>query len=194
MRRPLQLFTCLSISVFLFAACGGSSDNNGKNGNGGKDDNGDKGRSYENMKEMNLSEYGVEAVIHVPKKDPDKNIRPAQAKPSNRGGVTVSAGKRFNMNVMQAPPAQDMKAKKKDIKNMSGALELTFVKEKDSLLLYKKSVPTGDKEMFEFYLIHEAGGKPFVIETGKGEFTKKDIDRMLKSARSIRPKKSDKAA
>jgi hypothetical protein len=191
MQRALSFFSCLSLSILLFTACGGGSSDNGGGKNG--KDGGDK-KSYKNMKKLDLSKKGVPAFIHVPKKNPDKDIRPAQVSPSNRGGVVISAGKVFNMRVMQAPPAQKMKAKKQDIRNMSGALKPKFIKENDSLLLYMKSVPGTDKKMFGFYMVKKVGGKPFIFESGKGEFSRANVDLMIKSANSLRSKNKKKAA
>ncbi|MFB6258287.1 MAG: hypothetical protein ABEH38_06310 [Flavobacteriales bacterium] len=146
------------------------------------------------MKQLDLSKKGIQAKIYVPKKDPKKGIRPAKLKRSKRGGALITAGNPFRMRVMQAPPARKIAKKKKDIKNMSGALKITFLKENDSLLLYKKSLPGGGKKMFSFYLTKKVKGKPFVFEAGNGEFSKKDVEKMIRSANSIQPKKQKKTS
>ena len=190
MQRARSLFSCLTLSILLFTACGGSSDGkDGKDGEDGKDQ-----KSYANMKKLDLSKNGVKAFIHVPKKDPNKDIRPAKVSSDNLPGVLVSAGKVFRMRVNQAPPRK-MKAIKADIKNMSGALKPKFVKEKDSLLIFKKSVPGTEKEMFGFYMVKEVGGKPFIFRSDrKGEFSRANVDLMIKSAKSIQLKRDKKAA
>lgn len=188
MRRSLSFFSLFSLTLLLFTACTGSSDDGDK-----KDEDESGGEAeYENMRELDLSKQGVHATIQVPKKDPDKNIRPAKLEASNMGGAVINAGKVFKMKVMQVPP-RDIEEKKTDIKNMS-QLDIEFVQESDSLLIYKESVPDGEKEMFSFYLVKEAGGKPFIFESVEAEFTRDDVDRMIRSAKSVQPKKADKAA
>ena len=188
MQRTLSFLSCISLSLILLTACGGSSDKNGKDGKDGKGNE----KTYKNMKEMDLSKQGVQATIQVPKKDPDKGIRPAQVSASTRGGAVIQAGKPYQLKVMQVPPRK-MSEKKKDIKNMT-QLELSFVKDTDSLLIYKESVPGGGKEMFSFYMAKEVNGKPFVFESGEGEFSRKDIDMMIRSANSVKVKERKKAS
>lgn len=144
----------------------------------------------EGMKEKDLSEHGFDLSIMVPEKDPNKGIRPAKFELDERGRLQVKAGKGFGMSILEGAPLQDMDAKKEDIKNMNQALETDFVKEEEGLLIYKHAIPGSEKEMFHFFLVHEVDGMDYVIESlAEGEFTEKQVKRMIESAKTLSPKK-----
>ncbi len=77
---------------------------------------------------------------------------------------------------------------------MNQALETDFIEEKEGLLIYKYGVPGSDKEMFHFYMVRESDGKQYVIESLRsGEFSRKQVDRMIRSAKSLTPQKKESA-
>lgn len=146
------------------------------------------------MQKKDLSSSGLQASIMVPKKDPQKGIRPPQFEMDQRGRLVIKAGKVFGFSIFEGAPVMSMKEKKKEIRTMNQALETDFVEEKDGLLIYKYGVPGSDKEMFHFYMVHESKGRKYVIESlSTGNFTRKQVDRMISSARSLTPKKEKSA-
>lgn len=186
--RSLSAFFLL-FSLFFTTGCGSGGDEKG-----GKDENEKEKTASADMKKVDMSQKGLRATIQVPKKDPQKGIRPAEFERDQRGRLTIKAGKNFGISILEGPPIMSMEEKKEDIRTMNQALETDFIEEKEGLLIYKYGVPGSDKEMFHFYMVRESDGKQYVIESlSSGEFSRKQVDRMIRSAKSLTPQKKESA-
>ncbi len=193
MRRALPFFPALAF-FFLFAtACTNSSTDGNGDGKNGKDEG--NGKANKNMVEKDLSDKGLKLIAQVPKKDPQKGRPPVKVGISKKGGVQLKGGDAFGMRIISGAPVMSMKEKKNGIKSMNQALKTEFLKEKEDLLLYKFSVPGSDKEMYHFYMVADVGGQKYVVRSLEdGEYSKGQVELMIRSAKSFKPKKGDKSA
>lgn len=191
MRQAFTYIPALAFFLFLTMACSNSSSDGDPNN--GKD--GGKGESNKNMVKKDLSGKGLKLMAQVPKKDPQKGRPPVKVSMSKKGGLDLKAGDAYGMHIMAGAPVMSMKEKKKGIKSMNQALKTDFLKDEKDLLIYKFSVPGSEKEMFHFLKVVEVNGQKYTVQSlESGEFSKAQVDLMLKSAKSLMPKKGKKSA
>ncbi len=180
MRNALFVFSVPAL--LLLNACGGNNDEEKK----GSDDEAEKPKKIAGMKMFHLGEHGLPLKMMVPEKNVKKQIPPPSVR-YNRDTkkMRIRVGDRFRISIQRTEP-RNIEKIKKDLQNLQQAFEFEFLEEKEDQLVFKKSIPNSDRGFYHFYKIKEVDGRSYVIRTNKkGEFSKKQMERMLKASNTL---------
>jgi hypothetical protein len=140
------------------------------------------------MMEVDLSPYGIQATMMIP--DSTKGIADIQAQSY---GVEIKVGKSYQILVKEGD--EDIELKKSDIKSNEVFKLKRYVKEEPTLLFYEVALPDAEQGQYHFFAIVKAGNSTYIVEDIQEEaFTEKDIERMVESAKSIKPKEAPAAS
>lgn len=176
------LFVLSFPALALINGCGGNNGDEKK----GSDKEAEKPKKIAGMAMFHLGEHGLPLKMMVPEKNVKKQIPPPSVR-YNRDTrkMRIRVGDRFWISIQRTEP-RNIKAIKKDLQNLQQAFEFEFLEEKEDQLVYKKSIPNSDRGYYHFYKIQAVDGNSYVIRTNKkGEFSKKQMKRMLKASKTL---------
>jgi len=104
---------------------------------------------------------------------------------TNSGVTNVIIGNKFHLEILESDMLIDHV--KSDLKN-DIFYKNKVIKEKDDLMIYEKELPDHSKKFVHFFMTKKINNQTISIRSGSnGEFKRSHIDRMMKSANTIKP-------
>lgn len=174
MKKIFLLGTC--ICMIALASCGG-----------GKTDDNANADVPQGMVAVDLSEYGMAAMVNAP----DSTVAPMEVIANAQGGADIKVGKNFQMTITEG--SGDIELKKHDITHDDIRKFVKYVVEEPNYLVWEWQIEGMEPE-FHFYAIVKDGEKSFEVRDVEGEvFSEKAAIQMLDAAKSIRVKAPAKA-
>lgn len=169
MKKIFLLGAC--ISMIALASCGG----------GNTDDSANAGVP-QGMVAVDLSEYGMVAMVNVP----DSTVAPLEVMANAQGGADIIVGKNFQITITEG--AGDMELKKHDITHDDIRKFVKYIVEEPNCLVWEWQIEGMEPE-FHFYAVVKDGEKSFEVRDIEGGiFSEKAVTQMLDAAKSIRVK------
>lgn len=138
---------------------------------------------YNNMIQVQLNEFGVDASMYIP----DENKGKAEIEKTPYGSVEIRVGDNFGLEVV---PFGQSKAEFKVELEGDLVYEVEYLEEDDHLLFYKRSIKDSDMEPeFHFFLEKKINGEIYEVKSlADMSFKENAVKEMLKSAKSIETK------
>lgn len=181
-----KMLFLLALPAMFLASCGDG--NNGTDPNG-TDSLANAGPDLSDMVslETNMEEHGVDLTMMVPNSD-KAEADPLVEYDDGRMITTVKVGERFQLVITDMEP--DKAQFKRDLEG-----DLTFtntiIEETDDMIIYESKAADMERTFFHLWMSKDIGGIIYQIEDNKaGEFTKVNIEEMVKSIRTIEGKVS----
>ena len=171
--NALKYLSFLLFSLFIFG-CGekGNSDSASEETNQAAD--------YEQMREIDLKENGLEASIYVP----DERKGKLMVESTAWGSTIIQVGERFQIEVVPFGLAVEEKKIELD-----GDLvyEVEYLEETENLIKYSRTIRDSDQDAeYHFFMNKEINGELIEIKSSKDQsFSAKDVDLMIESAQSL---------
>jgi hypothetical protein len=136
------------------------------------------------MKSINLTSLGMPMKINIP----DSSYYPIVDTSETPQGIRIHIGQHFDMYVNTAGAEESNLQEMKKVIEASDELPKNFTVTSDSLLVWANDLGGAPMNHF-FMLIKTASGTYYVRDNKESEnpFTKEEVDRMMQSAKSLRP-------
>ena len=169
------LFAALLAAPLLWTACSGN-----------KTEEATEDIVPKGMKAIDLTHLGFPLKFNIP----DSTYFPTVDTMETPSGVQVKVGNHFDVLINSASGDEADLNKQKDLINATDAGMSNFIGGDSATLVWETKF--GDLSMFHFYhIVKTANGSFFVRDNNSNpdnQFKKKEVDKMLESAKSLRAK------
>lgn len=173
------------LMIFLFACGSGTGNTEGDTESTESAVEENMTEDYSDMREADLSEYGIMATIMTPPES--KGM--LEIEETSFGSVTVRVGDKFGIEIVPFGFTLDEAKAEMD---QGGVYNIEILEEKENYILYKKSIP--DEEVGEEYHVFmnaEIDGEVYEIKTlAELELKEAQARNILKAAKSFKAKEA----
>jgi hypothetical protein len=180
--KKLQFIGAIALSMSLLA-CGGG-DSAKTEDKSVTEASEPAGPDYSNMVKVDLTAFGVEASIQLPKEEKG----PHKIENTATESITIEVSDKFGIEI--TPFALTVAEKKEEL---DGDLVYTieYLEETENKIMYKKSIADSDEveDEYHFFITRSMDGELYSIQSLPNAFRKKSVGKMLVSAESISPNK-----
>lgn len=178
--KPMVRLHILLVFVIALTACSTDRPVNVKESTSAETQ---KSEPNKGMQALDLSEYSDFADIMVPDKS-RSGVDASVSVDDVTGFMHVRAGKRFQMIIREEPTSlEDIK---QELQN-DLMWRNTISEHDENSIIIEKTLPDGSMGQYHFATVLNGAGSNVVLRSDPmGEFSKKDIERMLFSANTIR--------
>ena len=172
----------LALSIVSLVACGGEGTNDSTSEEGTETEaSTDAVDTYEQMVELDLTDYDIEAKMYVP----DESKGKAELNATDWGSVTINVGKGYGIELV--PFGLTVEEKKGELEG-DLVYDIEYLEETETAIFYTKTIKEGDMEPeFHFFANAEINGDVVEIKNVEDRLFKKGaVELMMKSARSLK--------
>ena len=168
----------LATVVTLAFACGSGSTNESESDNASESK-----AATEGIKQIELSEYELNAQISVP----DDSKGKAEVIATDWGSIEINVADWYGIEIV---PYGITIAEKKAELTSDLVYSIDYLVEDENLILYKKTIADSDVDPeFHFFMTTEIDGELVEVKSSADKtFTKKQVEKMINSAKTLSPK------
>lgn len=174
-------FIGLCFCAITLAACGGDTPETKNDGKTNKTTVSEK-KSEDDMKGMhsvNLIDYDIDASLFIP----DDSKGKAEFLMTDAGALTILVGNKYGIELM--PYGLTVSEKKEELAN-DLVYTIEYLKDEPDLLVYKKTIADSEMEPdFHFFMNTTLGEDNYEIKSLDNHYSKKAVEKMIQSARSL---------
>ncbi|MEQ8625510.1 MAG: hypothetical protein RJQ00_03745 [Vicingaceae bacterium] len=137
----------------------------------------------EGMKQIDLSEYELNATISVP----DESKGEAEVVATDWGSIVISISDWYGIEIV--PFGISIEEKKAEL-TADLVYSVEYLTEEENLIMYKKTIAESDVDPeFHFFMTTEINGELVEVKSaGDQTFTKKQVEAMINSAKTLSQK------
>lgn len=183
MKRSTFSIALLSMTFIGMIACSSGAKSDSENEQQTEESQNEPQEDYSNMREVDLSEYGIMGTIQLPKADKGK----LEIKETSWGSVEVKVGDRFGLEIV--PFGLTIAEKKAELENGT-VYEVDILEDEDDFIFYKKYIPNSEVlEEYHFFLNKQIQEDIYEIKSmADMELKEGAVREILRSAKSFKAK------